>query len=47
MPLLAEKNFFKERHPMSRKDLIEVCNYAKYEVMDSGQTVFKQGDVAD
>lgn len=47
VPLLAEKNFFKERHPMSRKDLIEVCNYAKYEVMDSGQTVFKQGDIAD
>lgn len=47
VPLLEEKVFFKKKYPMSRKDLIEVCNYAKYEVFDAGQVVFKQGDLAD
>lgn len=32
---------------MSRKDLLEVCINAKYEVMDSGQTVFEKGWQAD
>lgn len=45
--LLAEKVFFKKKYPMSKDDLALLCNYAKYEVFDSGQTVFKQGDLAD
>ena len=47
VPLLQEKLFFKEKYPMSKKDLIELCNFAKYEVYNSGETVFKQGDLAD
>lgn len=47
VPLLAEKVFFKEKAAMSREDLVEVCNYAKYEVLEPGATVFKQGELAD
>jgi hypothetical protein len=47
VPLLMEKHFFKHKQPMSKKDLLEVCNFAKYEVMQPGDTVFKQGDAAD
>ena len=32
---------------MDDKDLLEVCLYAKYEVMNPGDVVFKQGDLAD
>lgn len=47
MPLLAEKMFFKKKFPMSREDLVELCNFARYEVYNSGETVFRQGDLAD
>lgn len=32
---------------MAKKDLIELSNFAKYEVFNEGDTVFKQGDFAD
>ena len=47
VPLLQEKYFFKVKYPMAKKDLIELSNFAKYEVFNEGETVFKQGDFAD
>lgn len=47
VPLLEEKVFFKKKYPMPRKDMIELCNFAKYEVIEAGETIYKQGDLAD
>ena len=40
VPLLAEKEFFKEKESIHPKDLVDVALYAKYEVIDAGQTVY-------
>ena len=47
VPLLEEKMFFKKKANMTKKDLSEVCSYAKYEVIEAGETVYKQGDLPD
>ena len=47
MPFLKEKKFFKVKYPMSDKDLLEVCNFAKYEVVEAGETIYHEGDSGD
>lgn len=47
MPLLKEFSFFKDRHMMSKRDLSEISNHLKYEFLEAGDTIFKQGDPGD
>ena len=40
VPLLAEKDFFKEKDPIDPKDLLDVALHAKYVVKEPGETVY-------
>ena len=48
LPLVSELNFFKERMKhMTERDLLEICQNLKYEFVESGDTIFDQGEVGD
>lgn len=47
VPFLREKKFFKVKYPLNDKDLLEVCNLAKYEMIEAGETIYNLGDQGD
>ena len=47
VPLLKELSFFIDRHSMSKRDMCEMSNHLKYEFVEAGDTIFKQGDPGD